>query len=940
MPRQKRILLSLFSIFIAAIMVLTLMPGIEAKAASHKWAETFSEYDYCPEGEAAEIHYDECLSCGATRIRCSEGHVVYYAEGSSAKLYAEPPCGITTCIITYNKGIATSGTAPASQTKNAGESITLRKNTGNLSIPSAISKTSYTVSFNPNGGSCPTEFLTSTTEQGTNYTLAGWGTSKDSVTVAYKLGDTYSADASIMLYPVFFPSSYITQGNVTLPMPTRSGYTFKGWYTAASGGTKAGDAGDVYSPTANTTLYAQWTQNPATSYTITYAKGTAMSGTVPASQTKTKGKAIILQGNTGNLAIPGTKVKETYKVTLDDSNGVSGTSTYTSTKTTSTNYVMAGWGTNANSSAVNYKLGASYNEDRDITLYPIFEKETSVTQDFITLPNIVRPGYTFNGWYTAVSGGTKAGSGNSAYTPTANTTLYAQWTQNPATSYTITYAKGTATSGTVPASQIQDKGQKVNLQNNTGNLSKAPDVSKKEVTVTFETNGGECAESVIKGEVVNTKTYTITGWTTTPNGLKEYDFGETYTVNGNITLYPAFGIAGTVSSQLITFPKASRDGYTFDGWYRDKDLKYFVANAGDIIMNSENATFYAKWTKNAENTYTITYSRGTATSGTVPEKQTKTKGKNIVLQKNTGNLAIKGTSSKKSYKVSFNANGGNCSTEFLTSTTASGTNYVLAGWGTSANSTKVAYKLGGEYANDANITLYPVFYPMSYITAKAVKLPTPTRDGYTFTGWYTKASGGKKAGDAKADYLPDRNITLYAHWTNSAKTDISKLNIANLKISYAWTGKGIIPKAVIKNGTARLVKGRDYTVTVSNNVNIGKADLIIKGINSYKGTITKTFTIVPKATKITKTSTAKNAITLSWKKQAKQTTGYQIQYSLKKDFKSGSKTITIPNKKTTSRIIRNLKSNKIYYTRIRTYKTVKDTTYYSEWSDVRTVKAQ
>jgi uncharacterized repeat protein (TIGR02543 family) len=43
-------------------------------------------------------------------------------------------------------------------------------------------------------------------------------------------------------------------------------------------------------------------------------------------------------------------------------------------------------------------------------------------------------------------------------------------------------------------------------------------------------------------------------------------------------------------------------------------------------------------------------------------------------------------------------------------------------------------------------------------------LTTPTRDGWTFTGWYTAASGGTKveSGDTVGE-LPE-NYTLYAHW--------------------------------------------------------------------------------------------------------------------------------------------------------------------------------
>lgn len=49
-----------------------------------------------------------------------------------------------------------------------------------------------------------------------------------------------------------------------------------------------------------------------------------------------------------------------------------------------------------------------------------------------------------------------------------------------------------------------------------------------------------------------------------------------------------------------------------------------------------------------------------------------------------------------------------------------------------------------------------------------VELSTPTRDGYTFLGWYTAADGGTKVGDGGASYTPTGDITLYAHWINNA----------------------------------------------------------------------------------------------------------------------------------------------------------------------------
>ena len=54
-----------------------------------------------------------------------------------------------------------------------------------------------------------------------------------------------------------------TNSTITLPRPTRSGYTFNGWFDAASGGTLIGEAGDSYVPASNSSIdmYAQWTRS-------------------------------------------------------------------------------------------------------------------------------------------------------------------------------------------------------------------------------------------------------------------------------------------------------------------------------------------------------------------------------------------------------------------------------------------------------------------------------------------------------------------------------------------------------------------------------------------------------------------------------------------------------------------------------------------------------
>jgi|GEM_PF-5173461 len=84
----------------------------------------------------------------------------------------------------------------------------------------------------------------------------------------------------------------VSDGTVTLRTPTKTNATFLGWYTASTGGTKVGDAGDSYDPNGNdVTLFAQWDNT----YTVTYSAGD--NATVsPAS--------IVYKDSTGPVTLP------------------------------------------------------------------------------------------------------------------------------------------------------------------------------------------------------------------------------------------------------------------------------------------------------------------------------------------------------------------------------------------------------------------------------------------------------------------------------------------------------------------------------------------------------------------------------------------------------------------------------------------------------------
>ena len=85
---------------------------------------------------------------------------------------------------------------------------------------------------------------------------------------------------------------------------------------------------------------------------------------------------------------------------------------------------------------------------------------------------------------------------------------------------------------------------------------------------------------------------------------------------------------------------------------------------------------------------------------------------------------------------------------------------------------------------------------------------------------------------------------------------------------------------------------------------------------------------------ISSITAASKAFTVKWGKNSKAT-GYQIMYSRSSSFASGNKTVTISSASTVSKKIASLLSGKKYYVKVRSFKTVGSTKYYSAWSAVK-----
>ena len=189
------------------------------------------------------------------------------------------------------------------------------------------------------------------------YEFLGWSTDPTTMLTNYAPGERYTDEASVTLYAVwrYIPKTYEVKydanggGNtpasqtktedvtliLTSTIPTRYGYTFKGWATSSSATSADYQAGGSYTANESVTLYAVWEIN---TYTVSFD---ANGGTnAPNPQKKTHGQNLIL-----TVAIP-----------------------------TRPNHVFLGWATDSTSKSVAYAPGATYTAEEDVTLYAVWQE--------------------------------------------------------------------------------------------------------------------------------------------------------------------------------------------------------------------------------------------------------------------------------------------------------------------------------------------------------------------------------------------------------------------------------------------------------------------------------------------------------------------------------------------------------------------------------------
>lgn len=196
------------------------------------------------------------------------------------------------------------------------------------------------------------------------------------------------------------------------------------------------------------------------------------------------------------------------------------------------------------------------------------------------------------------------------------------------------------------------------------------------------------------------------------------------------------------------------------------------------------------------------------------------------------NETLKLTTAKptgKSFTVNYNANGGSVSASGKT------VSQTFTNWNTAKNGSGKTYLPGATYSDNANLTLYA-----QYSNPSVGTLPTPTRSGYTFDGWYTAKDGGTKVSES---LKVTANITLYAHWTKIEQhiPTVKSVKIDdNAEINYKSSYK-ISSEITAESGAEYTAEWESSNPKVASVDKNGKVTALKKGTAKITCTVTDSY---------------------------------------------------------------------------------------------------
>ena len=757
-------------------------------------------------------YYSEANGKGIQYINASGSGVKSYDKASNTTLYAK----WNSASITLPTPSKTGNTFDGWYTQSSGGTKVSNTYTptGNVTLYAHWTNVNYTLTINPNGGTWNNTTSNSTKTGTTNsklsianptpkgYTVSfnpDGGNNVNSITSQRTFKNwSLSGPGSISGTTYTFGSGNATltanynNGSITLPSATKAGHNFKGWYSNGCRTTFIGNAGESYTPTSNVTLKACYTYY---AYILdVYPNGGTWNGTTE----KTRIEPLAnpkpsIYGNTdytgkigSTIDIPNPTPPSGYTVSFN-TNGGSSVSSITSTKS------FNGW---SNSSPGTFS-GTTYTYGEGSGYITANYKNNSVN-----LPKPTKSGYTFVGWYTASSGGTKV---NNTYTPTGNITLYAHWSAN---SYTLSFdANGCGTLGI------------------------------SYVTATVGKTYGDADDGDGLPSIALTTGKNFDGWYTSSSGGNKITNSTTVTASSdNGTLYAHcsyinyninYNLAnGTHGS---SHPTSAKYGDAINISKPSKRVTINLSrgtNASNATISSTSvsaAQTFAGWT--ATNLNTTTARRGTSSSSVNTQwssgstKSTYTYYKNLTA---TNNATVKLTANWTQKSVT------------LPTITKSG---YKCGWATSSTATTYTYESGATYVPNANgssnLTLYGV---CKHIASPSLTVKFTTSAGYTntCTDTYTTSHGSCTFNDG---YYAPLSLSIVATDTNE---------VTNMKLEYNDTGQTSYTDIIGSYKLSFTKSGNTYTATTSIG-STGKRKLRITATNNQgkTGTVILNINVIP-----------------------------------------------------------------------------------------------
>ena len=256
----------------------------------------------------------------------------------------------------------------------------------------------------------------------------------------------------------------------------------------------------------------------------------------------------------------------------------------------------------------------------------------------------------------------------------------------------------------------------------------------------------------------------------------------TATRNNTVVTYQTNG-GSAISNDSIS--------YTFDGWYFEQDFQNLVTES-TVVGSNINHTLYAKWVASKSITLPSSTKEGYTFSGWYSDSELVNKVGNagdVYNPEQSITLYAKWIAA--AYKVTFDVNDGDA----WTSSTCTGT--------------------GISFTSSSSSCTKPVTYSSTYGT-----MPTPTRTGYTFVGWYTSASGGTNITSSSTVSITAPQ-TLYAHWTDTKVVSNVSLYSGPTKTTYlsdeSINTAGIQLTLTYESGNTEIIDGTSYVTGYTTN---------------------------------------------------------------------------------------------------------------------------